>query len=166
MSTQSVDGETPTAEKVDDDILYTEEYKSKFWPVLFLVPPMVPFFWNYHVTITDDGLSFGYSSVISSVRIKHRTRTILEATPLFDQWWGGFGIHYKPDMKNLFGRWERQYIAENGGAVKLVVADDDDDGYNDLGSKKDVGRDGVETTTFFFSTKDPQKVCDILNKKV
>jgi len=148
-------------------VLYTEEYKPLFWPVLILVLPFMPLLWKYHVTITNDGLSFGYSSILTSKRVEHRTRTIQEATPLFGQKWGGWGIHYRPDPNhNLFGRWERLYIANNGGAVKLVITDDVDDNNE---AEKDGGSGdgdgGGDTTTFYFSTHDPQKVCDILNKK-
>jgi hypothetical protein len=168
MSISSITSSIVSSVAEDNVVLYTEEYKPLFWPVLILVLPFMPLLWKYHVTITNDGLSFGYSSIITSKRIKHRTKTIKEATPLFDQKWGGWGIHYRPDPNhNLFGPWERFYIANNGGAVKLVLADDVDD--NNEAGKHD-GSDGSgdgsgDTTTFYFSTNDPQKVCDILNKK-
>ena len=141
-----------------DITLYKEEYTPNFWPAFIVVPLMAPLFWKYHVAITEDAISFGYSSFVTSKRVTHRTKTIREATPLFDQKWFNFGIHYKPDANNFFGRWERQYIANNGGAVKLVVADDNDNDNDDTG--------GANTTTFFFSAKDPKKICDILNKAI
>ena len=131
-------------------VLYTEQYKPWFWPMLIVVFPIMPLFWKYHVTITEKELSFGYSSKITSKRVDRIF--IKEIVPLFDQKWNGWGIHYHPprDDKAWYGQWERQYIAKNGGAVKLLLGE--------------AGSD--ETTTFFFSTEDPQQVCDIiLNKK-
>jgi hypothetical protein len=132
-------------------VLYTEQYKPWFWPMLIIVFPIMPLIWKYHVTITEKELSFGYSSKITSKRVDRSF--IKEVVPLFDQKWSGWGIHYHPPRDNKAwwsGRWERQYIAKNGGAVKLVLGE--------------AGSD--QTTIFFFSTEDPQKVCDIiLNKK-
>ena len=56
----------------------------------------------------------------------------------------------------LFGRWERQYIAKNGGAVKVILHDEE-------GAVEDKNDTNYKTTTFFFSSNDPQKVSDILN---
>jgi hypothetical protein len=161
MSISSAASSIPSS-AADDSVvvLYTEECKPLFWPVLILVFPLMPLLWKYHVTITNDGLSFGYSSILTSKRVEHRTRAIQEATPLFDQKWGSWGIHYRPDPNhNLFGRWERLYIANYGGAVKLVVADETG---KDGGGGGGGGDGGGDTTTFYFSTNDPQKVCDIL----
>lgn len=37
--------------------------------------------------------------------------------------------------------------------------------YDEIPKKDGVEEDAGKTTTFYFSTRDPQKVCDILNKK-
>jgi hypothetical protein len=134
-------------------VLYTEEWTPMILlPVFMIVPLIMPFFWKYHVTIKEDELSFGYSTRMTSKRATNRRKVIKEATPLFNQRWGGFGIHYRPDPNHsLSGPWERLYIASNGGAVKLLLGDKDDD--------------EAETTTFYFSSRNPQKVCDILNGK-
>ena len=136
-------------------LLYSEEYRTFFWPVLVLVLPLMPLLWKYHVRITDDELSFGYSSRFTSKLVRNRLAVIEEATPLFDRKWLGWGIHYQPDASNIFGRWERLYIANNGGAVKVVVRDD---------VKKGTNGGDAKATTFYFSTNDPQKVSDILNQ--
>eukprot|EP00533_Pseudo-nitzschia_delicatissima_P015198 CAMPEP_0197266520 /NCGR_PEP_ID=MMETSP1432-20130617/3052_1 /TAXON_ID=44447 /ORGANISM="Pseudo-nitzschia delicatissima, Strain UNC1205" /LENGTH=153 /DNA_ID=CAMNT_0042731397 /DNA_START=41 /DNA_END=502 /DNA_ORIENTATION=- len=149
---------TVEASQVDGeitDVLYKEEYKPWFWPLIIPLPPLYFLMWKYHVTITDDELSFGYSSAYTSKRVTNRHATIKEITPLFDQKWSGWGIHYRPNpMHSVFGTWERLYICNNGGAVKMVLWDDKE------GEGEESG-----TTTFYFSTNDPQKVCDILNKK-
>ncbi len=158
-NTTTVSSDSPEPPVESPPPLYKEEYRVWFWPVAILVPPIIPIMWNYHVTITEDELNFGYSSVITSKRVRNRKTTIREITPLFDQKWAGWGIHYRPDpTKSFFGAWERLYICKNGGAVKLVLYDDDDEGTNEGGERT--------TTTFYFSTDDPQKVCDILNKGV
>jgi len=156
---------TTTLEDVvgqEDVVLYMEQYRPWFWQVFIIVFPALPLFWKYHVKITETEISFGYSSKFTSKRA-NRTAIVKEAKPLFDQKWGGWGIHYRPpaagagQKKNLFfgSRWERLYIAKNGGAVKVTL--------DEAGGK---GDDDTTMTTFFFSSEDPQKVCDILNKKV
>jgi len=153
-------------DKEEVNILYKEQYKPWFRYVLIIVFPFLPLFWKYHVKITEDELSFGYSSKFTSKRIDRRNNEIIkgEVVPLFDQKWNGWGIHYKPpstfsfSWNNVFSilgqSWERQYIAKNGGAVKVIIGDSDES----AGSNK--------TTTFYFSSEDPQKICDILNKKL
>lgn len=147
--------DTPTLEDVGEDVvLYMEQYRPWFWQALIIVFPALPLFWKYHVKITEAEISFGYSSKFTSKRA-NRTAIVKEAKPMFDQKWGGWGIHYRPAAgkpKNVFGRWERLYIAKNGGAVKVTL--------------DETGKGGGDTTTFFFSSEDPQKVCDILNKKI
>lgn len=171
MSNTAVSSE---ASQVDEaiSVLYKEEYKPWFWPLVVPVFPLLPLMWKYHVIITEDELSFGYSSVFTAKRVANRHATIKEVTPLFDQKWMGWGIHYSPDpTHSFFGSWERQYICENGGAVKMILYDDipKADGDEEGNDKKDgVEEDATnteKTTTFYFSTRDPQKVCDILNKK-
>ena len=41
--------------------VYEEEYHPPFLPALILFPPIAPFFWNYHVRVTDAKLRVGYS---------------------------------------------------------------------------------------------------------
>jgi len=148
----------------NDGILYQEEYKPFFLPLLVPVFYIMPLFWKYHVTITEDELSFGYSSGMTTKRVRHRKRVVKEATPLFDQvWWAGYGIKYRPDRdRGILERWERLYVANNGGAVKLVVEDCDAENSGNGGAVT-TGANNTTTTTFFFSTNDPQQVCDILN---
>ena len=161
MATSTVSSDCPEVPVESSPPLYKEEYRVWFWPAAILVPVLIPIMWTYHVTITEDELNFGYSSVITSKRVQDRNNTIKEITPLFDQKWTSWGIHYRPDpTKSFFGSWERLYICKNGGAVKLVVYDDDDEEENN-----DEGGERT-TTTFYFSTDDPQTVCDILNKGV
>jgi len=162
MSTTAV---SSVASQLDEatNLLYKEEYKPWFLPLMILVPPIIPLVWKYHVAITDDELSFGYNSVIMSKRVTNRHATIKEVTPLFDQKWSGWGIHYRPDpTHSIFGSWERLYICNNGGAVKMVLYDEIPSADGD---EKDDASKSENTTTFYFSTNDPQKVCDILNKK-
>ena len=160
------------ANEADDAaaVLYHEEYKPWFLPLLIPAFYVMPFFWTYHVTITDDELSFGYSSGLTTKIIQKRGKSIVQVTPLLDQKWYGWGIHYSPDPKHgILGRWNREYICKNGGAVKLILRDDDDsEAEND--DKDDHGTSGdttttTKTTTFYFSTDDPQNVCDILNQR-
>lgn len=140
---------TPTQD-FGEGVLYLEQYRPWFWQVLILAFPIIPLFWNYHVKITEDEISFGYSSMITSKRANRNA--VKQAVPLFDQKWGGWGIHYRPDWSSFStnGRLERLYIAKNGGAVKVTL---DEAGNGD-------------TTTFFFSSENPQKVSDILNGKI
>ena len=155
-------------DKNDEDptVLYHEEYKPWFLPLLILAPYVFPFFSKYHVTITEDELSFGYSFAMTTKLIKNRHESIQEVTPLFDQKWLGWGIHYRPDPKHgFFGRWEREYICNNGGAVKLILVDDGGGDDDDDEGKEEGNATTNTTTTFYFSTNDPQKVCDILNKR-
>jgi len=132
----------------EDVVLYMEQYRPCFWQVLIMA--FLPLFWNYHVKITENEISFGYSCKITSKRA-NRIAIVKEAESLFDKKWGGWGIHYRPaGIKNIFRRWERFYIGKNGGAVKVTL---DEAGKGD-------------TTTFFFSSENPQTVCYILNKKI
>jgi hypothetical protein len=125
-------------------VVYTEQNKPWFRELLIVVFPVMPLFWRYHVKITKEELSFGYSSKITT---KKADRIFIkEVVPLFDQKWSGWGIRYNPPRDNFFGRWERRYIAKNGGAVKVILGEPGSD----------------KTTTFFFSSDDPQKVCDVL----
>lgn len=164
MSTKAVSSGASTESEEENgtvDILYKEEYKPWFLPLIIPAFPLLPLFWKYHVTITEDDLSFGYSSVYTSKRVKHRKTAIKEVIPLLDQKWAGWGIHYRPDpTHSFFSPWERQYICNNGGAVKMIIRNNVDDSVN----KEE--NDEVENVTFYFSTNDPQKVCDILNKTV
>ena len=152
MSTKTNEGQE---ENETADVLYKEEYKPWFLPLIVLFVPLLPLFWKYHVTITKEELSFGYSSACTSKRVKHRQTAIKEAIPLFDQKWSGFGIHYRPDSTHSFcGPWERLYICNNGGAVKMIIRNNKEED------------DEAKDVTFYFSTNDPQKVSNILNEAV
>jgi hypothetical protein len=120
-------------------VLYTEQYKLWFRPMLIVVFPIMPLFWKYRVKITGEELSFGYSSKITTKRADRIF--IKEVVPLFDQKWAGWEIRYNPPWEKAYGRWERQYIAKNGGAVKVMLGE--------AGSDK--------TTTSFFLQRTPKK---------
>uniref|UniRef100_A0A7S1VVB9 Uncharacterized protein n=1 Tax=Grammatophora oceanica TaxID=210454 RepID=A0A7S1VVB9_9STRA len=122
--------------------LYHEESTPPFLPVLAILPFLLPVFWKYHVTVTQDKeLSFGYSWA-SVNKILITTDMVGKATPLEEvhalKHWGGWGIR-----KNL--KWDTGYIARNGPGVKIQV-----------GTKE-------KSHTYVFNCQEPEKLCSILN---
>ena len=83
-------------------VLYTEQYKPWYRPVLIVVLPIMPLFWKYHVKIMEEELSFGYSSKITTKRADRIF--IKEVVPLFDQKWAGWGIRYNPPRDKACGQ--------------------------------------------------------------
>lgn len=125
-----------TAEQ-SDGALYREKY-FPHW--LILTNVLIPFIWKYHVTITKEDLSFGYSC--GMMKRKAPRSRVVAAEPfkiraLID--WGGWGIR----LTDHIG-----YIARGGPGVKLIL-------------KNDQGNE----TGYVFSCKDPEKVCEILNNQ-
>ena len=122
--------------------LYHEEYKPAWLPALVLFPPVLPFFWKYHVDITEDDLIFGYSSYLSRKRVD-RTKIIsaepFEIRPM--RHWGGWGIRLR------LGKLQTGYIAKGGPGVKLTL----------------TNRRNKESV-YVFSCEDPDTVCAILSQ--
>lgn len=135
---------SPTPTK--NTYLYKEEYKPPFLAVLVVVFPIMPLFWRYKVEVTDDSLTFGYSTHLTS-KTTPRSQ-IKEAAPLEHvnglTQWGGWGIR--------LGRSGWGYISKNGGAVQVTLVDD----------SKDKDKSPVEST-YVFSCENPTKVCELLN---
>lgn len=118
-------------------ILYEEEYSPPFLPLtLFLMP----LFWKYHVIITDNFLSFGYSFGIvrkTAPRAHVVAAEPFEINPL--RQWGGWGIRLRLTKPNT------GYIAQGGPGAKVTLMDA-------------KGKESV----YVFSCKEPNKVCDLL----
>jgi hypothetical protein len=120
--------------------LYHEEYKPPFLPALMILPFLLPFFWKYSVTCTDDErVAFGYSTSYTRQEL-HRSG-IVQVSPIDHinglTEWGGWGIRM-----NLRG--EIGYIVTNGPAVRVEM----------------TGESGGKT--YVFNCKEPQKLCDLL----
>jgi hypothetical protein len=130
--------------KPEDDALYFEEYHPPFLPLLIVVFPIMPIFWNYAVRVTKSTLAFGFNTSLASNKFD-RSR-IKSAMPIDHinglTEWGGWGIRL-----NL--RWETGYIVKNGPGVKLRI---------------DAG-EGKADSIYYFSCDDPKKVCEILNSE-
>jgi hypothetical protein len=141
----------------NNGVLYSETYHPPFLPLLALVFPIMPLFWTYHVLVTKDTLSFGYSSRLTMRTVNLRPHdgdaaagdsgdeVIESAVPLHVNGltsFGGWGIRL-----NLNG--DVGYIPKNGPAVKII-----------LKKKNDNKR-----STYVFNCEDPHKVCDLLLNK-
>ncbi len=77
----------------DDGVLYLEQYHPNFLWVLALAFPVLPLFWNYHVRVTKEIVSFGYSTNIVAKTVDRSSITSVEPfeiNPLSG--WGGWGI--------------------------------------------------------------------------
>ena len=139
MSISNEDNDTSTP-----NWAYDEEYHPPFLPALILFPPIAPFFWNYHVRVSDSKLYLGYSvsfhnevdrKLIQKAEIVEHINGLLQ--------WGGWGYR-----KNL--RFETGYITRNGPGVRLTY------------KTHEGGKDYV----MVFNCKDPEKLCRILNTPV
>jgi len=129
--------------------LYDEEYHPPFLIALVLCPPVAPFFWKYHVRVTDTHLEFGYSSRLVHDKVD-RTRIInVEVIDyidgLFD--FGGWGYR-----KNL--QWETGYIPKNGSGLKLTYKR----------PPKKNGQVSEDPMVSYFLCDNPQEVYDLLTK--
>uniref|UniRef100_A0A7S3LFD8 Uncharacterized protein n=1 Tax=Amphora coffeiformis TaxID=265554 RepID=A0A7S3LFD8_9STRA len=122
--------------------LFEEKHTPWFFWILVLTPYLMPFFWKYHVVLTEEYLSIGYSS--SCVKRKTDKSQILsmEAIPhikgVID--WGGYGIRKK------LSTWETGYIARNGPGIRMRFLDSD-------------GKEKYVT----FSCFDPEKLVTLLD---
>jgi hypothetical protein len=105
--------------------------------------PLLPFHVDrkYHVTVTANELSFGYSS--GCMQVTFDRSQVLEAEEIdkvngFCEW-GGYGI------RKQLPSWETGYIARNGPAVRIKV-------------KTSNGKE----THYTFSCHDPAEVVRVL----
>lgn len=118
-------------------VLYEEEYSPPFLPLTLL---LMPLFWKYHVRITEDYLSYGYTCSIVR-KVAPRTHVVaaepFEIKPL--RQWGGWGIRLR------LGKLQTGYIAQAGPGVRVTLMDA-------------KGKESI----YVFSCKEPRKVCDIL----
>ena len=126
------------------EILYHEEHKpAAAWVLaLAVLPPILPVFWSYHVSITESDLSFGYSTYMSSkkVQLSH----VVSAEPYIIEplrHWGGWGIRMQ-----LFSNRTVGYICRGGPGVLVKL--------NETSNQESI---------YVFSCQDPAKVCTILN---
>lgn len=129
---------TATAPGDTSTVLYREEWKPPFLPVLVLVPFLLPMFWNFSVSVTSTHLVFGYSWGLTQASISRETIVDAQVVKEIHGWyqWGGWGIR-----KNL--DWETGYIAKNGPGVKVTTAD---------------------AGVYVFNCNEPDLVCQILLK--
>ena len=122
-------------------VVYHEQSRPWFLPLLGFLPFLLPFFWTYEVTVTNDNITFGYSTYLTRENVERRD--ILSADSIANlkglSEWGGWGIR-----KNL--RWETGYIARDGPAVKLTVV-----------------VQGGKRKNIVFSCREAEKVCRTLN---
>jgi hypothetical protein len=98
---------------------------------------------NYHVTLTHEYLSFGYSascgrrkvdrSQIRSVEVIEHINGLCE--------WGGYGI------RKQLPSWETGYIARNGPGVRMIYLD---------------SSDGNKEKAVTFSCFDPETLVNLL----
>ena len=124
------------------DPLYMEEYRPQWAPVLAIVLPLLPFFWNYRVRVTKQIVTFGYNYAIVAKTVDRagiQAAEPVEINPLFQ--WGGWGLR----LRRAEGKWQTGYISKGGSGVKLTVNEE--------------GKDSV----YVFSCEDPKLVCDILS---
>ena len=126
--------------------LYEEEYCPPFLPALILFPPIAPFFWKYHVRVSESTLSLGYSisfhneidrKLIQQAEVIEHINGMLQ--------WGGWG--YRLSLNLAF---ETGYISKNGPGIRLTY------------KTKEGGKDHV----IVFNCDDAAKVCQILNTPV
>ena len=145
MTVTDTDKNPEEATVTKDDVLYYEEYKPPFMPLLVLVFPLLPLFWKYHVRVTADELQFGYSSSLSRKTVARtdvvRAEPIQRVNGLTQ--YGGWGIKLRLNFSGELG-----YIAKNGPAVRVILRT----------------ACGTKTKTYVFNCAEPQKVCDLLNK--
>jgi hypothetical protein len=138
-------------DKNDSNVVsYSESYRPPFLPLLLLVFPIMPLFWTYHVLVTKDTLSFGYSSRLTMRTVNRgdngdNGEEVIESAVPIDYIngltsFGGWGIRL-----NLSG--DVGYIANNGPAVKIILL---------------VDQEKNKRRTYVFNCEDPQKVCDLL----
>jgi hypothetical protein len=126
----------------DDDALYLEQYHPNFLWALALAFPVLPLFWNYHVRVTKEIVSFGYSTNIVAKTVDRSSITSVEPfeiNPLSG--WGGWGIR----LRRAEGSWQTGYVSQGGSGVKL--------------NTNEKGKDSV----YVFSCNDPKTVCDLLS---
>jgi hypothetical protein len=128
--------------------IYNEAYPPPWRPLLILVFPILPIFWNYRVHITDSTLTFGYSYASATINLVD----IISAYPIDHvnglRSWGGWGIRF-----NMSG--EKGYICKNGRAVKIAVKTKD--------HKKGGGGKKCKPKIYVFSCDEAERVCRILN---
>ena len=124
---------------------YEEEYHPPFLPVLILFPPAAPFFWGYHVKVSDTTLSVGYSM---SFR-RDIERSLIQKAEIIDHIsglteWGGWGyrISWKLDQIG--------YIPKNGPGIRLTFQE----------------TDGGNSKVIVFNCEQAEKVCRMLNTPV
>lgn len=136
---------TPAVETSSASMLYMEEYQPQFVYFLFVVFPIVPLFWKYHVSIDEKKLSFGYTS---SLTCKTADRSDVIAAKPFEihpmRHWGGWGIRM-----GMFSTWKQTgYIAQGGSGVQVTFKDSS-------------GKESI----YVFSCQNPDKVCSLLTQQ-
>jgi hypothetical protein len=114
---------------------------------------------KYHVTVTNNELSFGYSTALTSKTIALQTNTstkiisvnvIDSINGLFD--WGGYGIRFNNFSFNPCG-----CICRNGPGLEVVVG-------NTTVQKETTSKQSSQEQTYVFNCLDPKLVRSILEK--
>lgn len=155
----------PSEQPVSVIYLYREKSAPCFLWTLVLAPCLCPMVWyvcllsvgeclsvynlislipsnrKYHVTITENELSIGYSSGCMQVSFDRSCILEAEEIPHINGLceWGGYGI------RKQLPSWDTGYIARNGPGVRVRV-------------KRVNGKE----TNYFFSCHDPAEVVRIL----
>jgi hypothetical protein len=139
MSAVATSKENPTTYE------YDEEYHPPFLLALIVFPPAAPFFWGYHVKVSESTLSVGYSVLFR----REIERKLIQKAEKIDHisglsQWGGWGyrLSWKLD--------EVGYITKNGPGIRLTFKEAED------------GKDKV----IVFNCDDAEKVCRMLNTPV
>ena len=121
--------------------LYHEEFRPPFLPALVLLPFLLPVFWTYSVDVSEELLTFGYSTNMTRKSVARSQ--IVYATQLSEIrgliQWGGWGIRF-----NLIG--ETGYIAKDGPGVRITILNEQ--------QKEQV---------YVFNCSDAETVCKLLN---
>ena len=75
---------------------------------------------NYHVTVTANELSFGYSCGCASCTVDRSHILTVEVIPLIKPFldWGGYGI------RKQLPSWETGYIGKKGPGVRITIKDE------------------------------------------
>jgi hypothetical protein len=114
---------------------------------------------KYHVTVTNNELSFGYSTALTSktIALQTNTSTKIISVNVIDNIngllnWGGYGIRFNNFSLNPCG-----YICRNGPGLEVVVG-------NTTVQKEATTKQPSQDQTYVFNCLDPKLVRRMLEK--
>ena len=120
---------------------YFEEYRPPFLLALIFVPPIVPFFWKYHVGVNNKAVSIGYSYYFHQEIERSHIVNAEAIEHINGLKWGGWGYR-----SNLQG--EKGYITKNSAGIRLVY------------------KNKEKESVVVFNCEEAEKVCKLLNTPV